>query len=285
MFGNQKIKNLEEKIEELEKKLNECNSSLNTQIKLSNFLLDHKKEDVVVKIKVKYLAIFLCEYKLEAEYFYENEIQKVSIDIGTTQYALDKIENINDKISIIKILNIYGKHKSFTLNKETKEIFEMTDLEEHFANIGKKIEEKVEVSADSGRKQKKKAPKSEEKVQENDTNSSDTKEEIKPKKYDKNKIKFKDARYSTLMQYYTKYDLNLGVKGFKPIKRMGEKEAATLLYLFDRYKYVKEIVKHINLSRNSIITYAYELRKNGFLIYENEMGRVANGCLIYNVEV
>ena len=276
MFGNKK---LNEKIKELEEKLKQCSSSLTTQIKLINFLLDHKKEDVVVKINSKCLALFLHLYELEAEYFYENEIQKVSIDIGTTQYALDKIENINDKISIIKILNIYGDHKSFTLNKETKEIFEMTDLEEHFANIGKKIEEKVEISADSGTKQKKKAPKSEEKVQKNDTISSD--EETETKVYDKNGIKYKDTQYSVLMQYYTKYNLNVDIKGFKPMKRMGRKEASTLLYLFDKYKYVSEIIKHIGLSRATVVAYAYALRKSGYLIYDHEVGRVANGCLIY----
>lgn len=104
---------------------------------------------------------------------------------------------------------------------------------------------------------------------------------VKPKKYDKNGIKYKDVRYSSLMQYYTKYNLNLEIRGFKPMKRMGEKEAATLLYLFDKYKYVDEIKKHIGLSKTTIITYAYELRKNGYLIYDNEIGRVANGCLIY----
>lgn len=103
---------------------------------------------------------------------------------------------------------------------------------------------------------------------------------VKPK-YDKNGIKYKDVRYSCLMQYYTKYNLNLEIRGFKPMKRMGEKEAATLLYLFDKYKYVDEIAKHIHLSETTIKTYAYELRRNGYLIYDNEIGRVANGCLIY----
>lgn len=104
---------------------------------------------------------------------------------------------------------------------------------------------------------------------------------VQPKKYDKNGIKYKDVRYSSLMQYYTRYNLNLEIRGFKPMKRMGEKEAATLLYLFDKYKYVDEIKKHIGLSKTTIITYAYELRKEGYLIYDNEIGRVANGCLIY----
>ena len=109
----------------------------------------------------------------------------------------------------------------------------------------------------------------------------DENKQVQPKKYDKNGIKYKDVRYSSLMQYYTRYNLNLEIRGFKPMKRMGEKEAATLLYLFDKYKYVDEIKKHIGLSKTTIITYAYELRKEGYLIYDNEIGRVANGCLIY----
>lgn len=125
-------------------------------------------------------------------------------------------------------------------------------------------------------------------IKENDKNKEDVdikcnhveEQPVKPK-YDKNGIKYKDVRYSSLMQYYTKYNLNLEIRGFKPMKRMGEKEAATLLYLFDKYKYVDEIAKHIHLSKTTIITYAYELRKEGYLIYDNEIGRVANGCLIY----
>lgn len=154
--------------------------------------------------------------------------------------------------------------KIFNVNVETAK-------KEKPANIGKKAEEKESKIADKETK----TSKSEEKVKENN-------KETETKVYDKNGIKYKDTQYSVLMQYYTKYNLNVDIKGFKPMKRMGRKEASTLLYLFDKYKYVSEIIKHIGLSRATVIAYAYALRKSGYLIYDHEVGRVANGCLIYN---
>lgn len=144
--------------------------------------------------------------------------------------------------------------KIFNVNVETAK----KEKKEKSANIGKKEEEKQDIVADK-----------------------ETTQEIKPKKVDKNPIKYKDPYNSTLMSYYRNYNLNLEIRDFKPIRRLSEKEAAILLYLFDNYKYVDEIMKHIKLTKSSILTYAYILRSAGYLIFRKDMGRVADGCLIY----
>lgn len=89
------------------------------------------------------------------------------------------------------------------------------------------------------------------------------------------------SRGSILQQYYDKYHLNLKVRGFGRDSHFTETELATILYLFDQYKYVNEIIKHIALSRNTLMKYAYLCKKLGHLIFKGGMGRVANGCLIY----
>lgn len=253
MFGNQKIKNLEEKVKDL-------GLELDKQVKLSKFLLNNKKEDVVVKVRNISMGIFASfyTYELQVEYLYDNQIKDAKKDLGLHEFIVEDVENINQKITIIKIKNNYGETKIIQLNKATSELMEITLLAQHFIDVGKKMKKMEQISADM-----------------------DASAESE-KKIDKNPIKTKEPVNSALMTYYHKYNLDLSIKHFSPIRRLSEKEAATLLYLFDHYKYVNEIVKHIDLSRNSIITYAYTLRKAGYLIYANEMGRVANGCLVYN---
>lgn len=265
MFGNKKIKDLEEKVKDL-------GLELDKQVKLSKFLLNNKKEDVVVKVKSICLGIFACfsTYELQVEYLYDNQIKNSKMDLGLHEFKVENVENINDKVAIIKIKNNYGETKIIQLDKITNELVEITLLAQHFANIGKKVEEKPSKIADK-----------ETKTTESEEKSKENNKKTETKVYDKNGIKYKDTQYSVLMQYYTKYNLNVDIKDFKPMKRMGRKEAATLLYLFDKYKYVSEIIKHIGLSRATVMAYAYALRRNGYLIYEHEVGRVANGCLIY----
>lgn len=257
MFGNKK---LNEKIQDLEEEVKGLGLELDKQVKLSKFLLDHKKDDVVAKIVNVYNWFYPSWYthKLEVEYLYDNEIKNVDKDLGNHEFKVENVENINNKVAIIKIKNNYGETKIIQLDKTTNELVEITLLAQHFTDVGKKMKKMEKVSADIDA------------VAESQN------------KYDKNGIKTKEPVNSALMTYYHKYNLDLSIKHFSPIKRLSEKEAATLLYLFDHYKYVNEIVKHIDLSRNSIITYAYTLRKAGYLIYSNEMGRVANGCLVYN---
>lgn len=133
--------------------------------------------------------------------------------------------------------------KLFNVNVETAK----KEKKEKSANIGKKQEEKQDVA---------------------NNEIVNTKE--------KRKIN------SALRRYYDNMNLNLSVKNFREIERLDEKEAATLLYLFDQYKYLDEIAKHIELSKASLLRYAHILKTAGYLIYKREMGRVANGCLIYN---
>ena len=63
---------------------------------------------------------------------------------------------------------------------------------------------------------------------------------------------------------------------------LDEIETATLLYLYDKYKYLDEIIQHIELARNSLIKYTHIIKKLGYLIFNHGIGRVANGYLIYN---
>lgn len=267
MFGKkvliERMRNLDEKVQELD-------SQLKSKTSLAKFLLNHKKEDVVVSITYTDILLSRPIYGLKAQYVYENEIKDVFIHLGYNTHILESVENINDKVSVVKVKNIDGDSKYYYLDKGSNSIFEVTEFANHLTNIGKKIEEKPSKIADKETK----TSKSEEKAKENN-------KKTETKVYDKNGIKYKDTQYSVLMQYYTKYNLNVDIRDFKPIKRMGRKEAATLLYLFDKYKYVSEIIKHIGLSRATVVAYAYALRKNGYLIYDHEVGRVANGCLIY----
>ena len=231
MFGNKKIKDLEEKVKDL-------GLELDKQVKLSKFLLNNKKEDVVVKVKSICLGIFACfsTYELQVEYLYDNQIKNSKMDLGLHEFKVENVENINDKVAIIKIKNNYGETKIIQLDKITNELVEITLLAQHFTDVGKKMKKMEQISADMDA-------------------SAESENKI-----DKNPIKTKEPVNSALMTYYHKYNLDLSIKHFSPIRRLSEKEAATLLYLFDHYKYVNEIVKHIDLSRNSIITYDYTLR-------------------------
>lgn len=277
MFG---IKNLKEKINRLENVIDTYKKELDEHLELTKFLLEHDKNEVVVTKKLNPLVLCLS-YEIVVKYIKDGKLVIIEKNANTSIYSdLDVVEvkNISDNITLIH-LKEYGMDKHLQLNKNKEEL---SVIEPEIANILKE--------------NKKESTKKTREVKVNLDTAIDTaidtintvplkdvvkKQEEKPK-YVKNGIKYKDTQYSLLMQYYNKYNLNLGVKDFKPIKRMGEKEAATLLYLFDKYKYVKEIMKHINLSKTTITTYAYVLRSNGYLVYENEIGRVANGCLIYN---
>ena len=240
----------------MEEKIEEIKSELNKQVKLSKFLLNHQKEDVVAEIKKifnnEYL-ITLC-YELQVEYLYDNEIKNVSIELsrgyGINNFDVENVENINDTISIIKIKN-YDKYKIFQLNKEISKLVEITSLVEHY-NIDKKSEKTQAVYS----------------------NNRNKTENVK------NKIE--RPRDSALRKYYKQMNLNLNVRDFKENGTLDEIETATLLYLYDKYKNLDEIIKHIKLARGSLIKYTYIIKKLGYLIYNHGIGRVANGCLIYN---
>lgn len=112
----------------------------------------------------------------------------------------------------------------------------------------------------------------------NETLSAEIKEEtIKPVENQKD-----TKRKSVLAHYYDDNKLNVELKQFEGCDFIGEKEVAALCYLFDQYKYIDEISKHIKLSKNTLNKYAYALARKNYIIYKNGMGRVANGCLIYN---
>lgn len=254
MFGNQKLK---QKIENLEEKIEEIKLGLDKQVKLSKFLLNHQKEDVVAEVKKfvkdEYL-ITLC-YELQVEYLYDNEIKNVSIELsrgyGIYYFYVENVENINDKIAIIKIKN-YDEYKIFQLNKEISKLTEITSLVEHYDNINKKDIKTQAVYSNNGNK------------------TENVKKEIER------------PRDSVLRKYYKQMNLNLNVRGFKENSNLDEMETATLLYLYDKYKNLDEIIKHIKLARGSLIKYTYIIKKLGYLIYNHGIGRVANGCLIYN---
>lgn len=258
MFGKNvlrnEIRNLDEKIEKLE-------IELNKQTSLAKFLLNYNKEDVVASINYSNAIIFRL-YELKVQYVYNNEIRNANQPLGENAYILESVENINDKVSVIKIKDSNNKIEYFYLDKVANSIFKITEFANYIANIGKKEEQKEIVVADKEKKIKKKVVANKETTSELVSNKS-----------------------TTLCKFYDAMRLNLRVRDFKEVRRLDEKECATLLYLFDQYKYVDEIMKHIKLTKSSILTYAYILKNAGYLIFRKDMGRVANGCLIYNVGV
>ena len=278
MFG---IKNLKEKINRLENEMNVYKNELYEQVELTKFLLEHDKNEVVVTKQLNHIYLGLS-YEIVAKYIKDGKLVTTEKDCNTSIYSdvqIVEVKNISDNITLIN-LKEFGRDKYLQLNK-CKE--ELSVIEPEIANI---LKENKKESTKTGKV--KANPNSAINIEENNAINKDVplkwntveKQEEKPK-YVKNGIKYNEPKYSLLLKYYDTYNLNLGIKNFKPIKRLSEKEAATLLYLFDKYKYVEEIMKHIKLSRATLNTYAYVLRKAGYLVFSKEMGRVANGCLIY----
>lgn len=184
-----------------------------------------------------------------------------------------KVENLEKELAKAnkKIEILWDACESQIQAKFEQNLKETMELLSAILNVGKS-----EDSADKGTKVKKTTTKSEEKVVKNANVSADkeTTTEFVNKRIER-------PRDSVLRKYYKQMNLNLGVRDFKKNGHLDEIETATLLYLYEQYKYIDEIAKHINLSKNSLVKYTYIIRKEGYLIFNRGMGRVANGCLIY----
>ena len=268
-------KKLNEKVKELENKLEVITNELKEQVKLSEFLLNNDKNDVAVTFPY---SIFGYASHIRVEYIWGEKLVCISKELDYNSYKLVKVHNLKDNICIVEIeskpFTIDQKQYSryFQLNKETKEFVEITELfsipssglADTLKDLGLAISNLFNNVCNGIKKES--------------TGKQEIKETEKPKRTQKEKS-------SVLKRYYDTYNLNLSVKGYKENKVLSEKEVATLLYLFDKYKYIYEIEKHIGLKNASISRYAHILKSEGYLILSRGMGRVANGCLIYNTGV
>ena len=134
MFGKNvlrnEIRNLDEKIEKLE-------IELDKQTSLAKFLLNHKKKDVVANITFHTGMVFSPLYGLKAQYVYNNEIQNVYINLGDEPYLLESVENVNDKVSVIKIKNATEEFEYYYLDKVSNTMFKITEFTNYISNICK----------------------------------------------------------------------------------------------------------------------------------------------------
>lgn len=252
MFNKKLEKRITERFEKVVDSLNERVFNLE---ELNKFLLEHGKNDLVVEPRTDWSFLFSNKYYLDFKFIKCGHLIQKSKQVAEAVCVKD-IENLNNGTYIISAVdNASNEDRFYMFDKYAEDIFDIT---------GYKIYNKTkEVKVETNPKKEKKAI---------------------DKKVKESKVKPERKKFSKLSRYYDKYKLNLSVKDFKPIHNLDEKDVATLLYLFDNYKYVYEIEKHIDLKKLSIEKYAYWLAKHGYLIYSRGMGRVANGCLIYNKE-
>lgn len=268
-------KKLKEEITNLNKRIEEISEEMGNMNKTIGFILKYGKDHVNIKIDRR-VSIYTYSDAICAEYIKDAKYCKVTKDVGCGAAEIIKTRKVDENNCIveIKIKNtlkiLYAAFsenrkeeeeyeiKYFLLNMQKGEFVDITSTKELWSKYQSKTTEK---------ERKPKIAKDKKRI------------EVEPPKVDKRKQKG-----GRLSEYYDKYHLNLSVKDFNSNARLNEKDTATLLYLFDNYKYVDEIAKHINLAPLSIEKYAYDLNKEGYLLYKNKMGRVLNGSLIYNKE-
>lgn len=273
---NKKFEKLEnELVAKFERVHDELLDRVNSLEKLNGFLLEYGKDHVNIKIDRR-VSFYTYTYTICAEYIKDAKYCKVTKDIGSGAAEIIKTRKVDENNCIveIKIKNTFKiLYAAFSENRKDEEEYEikyfLLDMQnDEFVDITstKELWSKYQ-SKTTAKERKPKITKDKKRI------------EVEPPKVDKRKQKV-----SRLSEYYDKYHLNLSVKDFKQKGRLNEKDTATLLYLFDNYKYVDEIAKHINLAPLSIEKYAYDLNKEGYILYKNKMGRVLNGSLIYNKE-
>lgn len=252
MFNKKFEKRIKEEFNEIIDNLTDRVDNLE---KLNKFLLEHDKNELVVTPRTRYNFLRSDEHYLDFKFIKCGYLIEKSKEVND-EFTIKGIENLNNGTYIITAVdNASNEDRFYMFDKYAEDIFDITG----YKTYSKTKETKVETK-----------PKRE-------------KKDI-DKKAKETKAKPERKKFSKLSRYYDKYQLNLSVKDFKPIGNLDEKDVATLLYLFDNYKYVYEIEKHIDLKKLSIEKYAYWLAQHGYLIYSRGMGRVANGCLIYNKE-
>ena len=264
----EEIKNLNIEIEEISKQMENVNKTL-------GFMFEYGKDHVNIKIN-KRVNLYTYECEICAEYIDDAKYCKVTKDVGCGEAKIIETRKVDDDNYIvkIKIINTFKiLYAAFSENRKEEEEYEikyfLLDMQKgEFVDITstKELWSKYQ-SKTTTKERKPKIAKDKKRI------------EVEPPKVDKRKQKG-----GRLSEYYDKYRLNLSVKDFNSNARLNEKDTATLLYLFDNYKYVDEIAKHINLAPLSIEKYAYDLSKEGYLLYKNKMGRVLNGSLIYKKE-
>ena len=269
-------KKLKEEITNLNKRIEEISEEMGDMNKTIGFILKYGKDHVNIKIN-KRVNLYTYECEICAEYIDDAKYCKVTKDVGCGEAKIIETRKVDDDNYIvkIKIINTFKiLYAAFSENRKEEEEYEIKyflfDMQKgEFVDITstKELWSKYQ-SKTTTKERKPKIAKDKKGI------------EVEPPKVDKRKQKV-----SRLSEYYDKYHLNLSVKDFEQKGRLSEKDTATLLYLFDTYKYVDEIVKHIDLASLSIQKYAYELSKEGYLLYKNKMGRVLNGSLIYNKEI
>lgn len=273
---NKKFEKLEnELVAKFERVHDELFDRVNSLEKLNGFLLEYGKDHVNIKIDRR-VSFYTYTDTICAEYIKDAKYCKVTKDIRSSAAEIIKTRKVDENNCIveIKIKNTFKiLYAAFSENHKEEEEYEikyfLLDMQKgEFVDITstKELWSKYQ-SKTTTKERKPKIAKDKKGI------------EVEPPKVDKRKQKG-----SRLSEYYDKYHLNLSVKDFEQKGRLSEKDTATLLYLFDNYKYVDEIVKHINLAPLSIEKYAYDLNKEGYLLYKNKMGRVLNGSLIYNKE-
>ena len=274
---NKKLEKLEnELVAKFERVHDELFDRVISLEKLNGFLLEYGKDHVNIKIDRR-VSVYTYTDAICAEYIKDAKYCKVTKDVGYGAAEIIKTRKVDDNNYIveIKIKNTFKiLYAAFSENRKEEEEYEikyfLLDMQKgEFVDITstKELWSKYQ-SKTTTKERKPKIAKDKKRI------------EVEPPKVDKRKQKG-----GRLSEYYDKYHLNLSVKDFNSNARLNEKDTATLLYLFDNYKYVDEIAKHINLAPLSIEKYAYELSKERYLLYKNKMGRVLNGSLIYNKEI
>lgn len=267
-------KKLKEEINLLAQKIQEQSNKVEELENIKDFLLCHNKDEVLATTMWSRTAYATYDKVLNLDYIHFAELKRLSKTIDDNM-EVSGVQDLKNGTVIITLKDIENTEYHYLLNKDKGELTDVTALLKWKNEIniaGKKIGETLK---DAGAVLDKWV---------NDIIKVKKEKETVGKKVKETKVKPERKKFSKLSRYYDKYQLNLSVKDFKPIHNLDEKDVATLLYLFDNYKYVYEIEKHIDLKKLSIEKYAYWLAQHGYLIYSRGMGRVANGCLIYNKE-
>ena len=269
MFGNKKLK---EKVEILEDKIKDLKVSLDGEMELSEFLLNHNKEDIVVEATLTNSHSLFMEC-LRVKYIYGNKVITITRPCGGIYFpnCVKNIIDLNNKQVLIHIVDMVCRDEYWMLDKEEQQFVNVTNVAKYYIDkydISNKLESDTnklkDIFVDLTKESK-------------NANNDDNKQSnvVGKKTITRN-------RKSVLKKYYENNKLDLNVKDFHQNSALDETDVATLLYLYDKYKYLDEIAKHINLNKNSLVKYTYIIRKEGYLIYNHGIGRVANGALIYN---
>lgn len=189
---------------------------------------------------------FICKEKLILYYLHENQIKKLYLP-----YNKEYIYIINSDKTISKNNYLGNTIKKYKIDYEENLLIELP-LDEKEIKKNKENLEKIV----------KDLP------------------EIEDEKPTKKKVGV-NLKGGILQKFYINNSLNLDLVEYKPVDKLNKIQITTLLYLFDQYKYIDKILKVINLSKTTLQTYAYLLKKAGYLVYRDGMGKVVPDKLIY----